>query len=77
MDDGTLRALLDQALQPGPMLPRLEAVDRLLVELHALVGRMAREQTGDPREAAAQSPRARPPGVLTRDGQGGGGLSDG
>jgi len=72
MNDGQLRALLDQALDPGPMLPRLEAVDRLLVEFHALVVRIARDQTGDPREAAAHSPRAQPLGVLTRDGRGGG-----
>jgi hypothetical protein len=36
----TMRALLDQALGEGPVLPKVEAVDRLILELQALVGRV-------------------------------------
>ena len=35
-----MRALLDQALKEGPVLPKAEAADRLILELQALVGRV-------------------------------------
>ena len=44
----TMRALLDQALAAGNHLPKVEAVDRLVLELQALVGRVTPRQLRQP-----------------------------